>query len=83
MANRLKEYLNSINFFSKHQHGFQVNKNTLTNLLETYNFVTSSLDIGEAVDVVYIDFEKAFDKVDTGILLNKLMFIKTPVYLSM
>ena len=43
--------------------------------------MTSSLDIGEAVDVVYIDFEKAFDKVDTGILLNKLMFIKTPVYL--
>ena len=81
MANRLEKYLKGINFISKHQHGFQRGKNTLTNVLETYNFVTSEFDKGESVDVLYIDFEKAFDKVDIGILLNKLLFIKTPYYI--
>ena len=31
-----------------------------------------------AVDVVYIEIEKAFDIVETGILLNKLHIIKAP-----
>ena len=81
MACRLKIYLDSIDFFSKHQHGFRYGKNTLTNLLETYEFVSSALEKNETVDVIYVYFEKAFDKVDIGILLNKLMFIKTPFYI--
>ena len=35
----------------------------------------------KALDVIYVDFEKAFDKVDIGMLLNKLMLIKTPFYI--
>ena len=66
VARRLERYLESINFVSKNQHGFWKNKNTQSNLLETYNFVTASLDKGDAVDIVYIDLEKAFDKIDTG-----------------
>ena len=45
------------------------------------NFVSSALEENEAVDAIYDDFEKTFDKVDIGILLNKLMLIKTPLYI--
>ena len=32
-------------------------------LLEFFEHVTSRVDKGEPVDVVYLDFQKAFDKV--------------------
>ena len=34
--------------------------------------VTRKLDKGEPVDVIYLDFQKAFDKVSHRRLLNKL-----------
>ena len=70
MACRLKIYLDSIDFFLNISTVFDTKKNTLTNLLETYEFVSSALEKNEAVDVIYVDFEKAFDKVDIGILLT-------------
>ena len=37
--------------------------NHVTNLLETLDDWTYSIDNGIPVDVIFIDFEKAFDKV--------------------
>lgn len=54
------------------QHGFLRNRSTTTNLACFVNFLTSSIDGGGQVDVVYTDFEKAFDRVDHAILLRKL-----------
>ena len=54
------------------QHGFTKNRSCLTNLLEFLNYVSNCLDQGEAVDVIYLDFSKAFDKVPHGRLLYKL-----------
>ena len=34
------------------------------------------LERGEGVDAVYLDFSKAFDKVETGVLLHKLKSAK-------
>jgi len=38
-------------------------KSCLTNLLEFLEYVTNAVDCGEAIDVIYLDFQKAFDKV--------------------
>ena len=38
-------------------------RSCLTNLLEFCDDVTGILDEGDPVDVVYLDFQKAFDKV--------------------
>ena len=55
----------------KSQHGFMRNKSCTTNLLEFLEFLTSSIDAGQPVDVVYLDFAKAFDKVPHSRLLQK------------
>ena len=54
------------------QHGFTINKSTITNLLEALNIWSEALSHGLPVDIVYLDFEKAFDKVPHERLLLQL-----------
>ena len=54
------------------QHGFRKNRSCLTQLLQHYENILKGLENGENVDTVYLDFSKAFDKVDKGILCRKM-----------
>lgn len=54
------------------QHGFISGRSTVTNLLCKTQFLSGMLDRGSQVDVIYTDFSKAFDRLDHGILLQKL-----------
>ena len=54
------------------QHGFMQNKCCTTNLLEYLEALTKKIDEGESMDVVYLDFAKAFDLVPRLRLVQKL-----------
>ncbi|KAF7254387.1 RNA-directed DNA polymerase from mobile element jockey [Varanus komodoensis] len=54
------------------QHGFHKNRSCQTNLVEFYDKVSRWLDGGDTVDVVYLDFSKASNKVPHDILVEKL-----------
>ena len=45
----------------------------LTNLLETFEALTSSIDQGYGIDVVYLDYRKALDTIWNSGLVTKLM----------
>ena len=65
-------HLESNNMIKDSQHGFRSGRSCLTNLLYFLEDVTKTLDEGGSVDVVYLDFSKAFDKVPHKRLITKL-----------
>jgi hypothetical protein len=52
--------------------GSRARRSTLTQLLSHWDNIMEGLKQGAGVDCVYLDFSKAFDKVETGVLLHKL-----------
>ncbi|KAJ7417730.1 rna-directed dna polymerase from mobile element jockey-like [Pitangus sulphuratus] len=52
------------------QRGFMKGKSYLTNLIYSYDKMTCLVDEAEAVDIVYLDFSKAFATISHSILEN-------------
>lgn len=72
VKNRLTKFIVENDLFCSDQHGFVRGKSCTTNLLETLDIVTKSLSEGKAVNVVYLDYLKAFDMVLHKRLIHKL-----------
>ena len=56
----------------KLRHEFTKRRSCLTNLLESFEAWTRLLKEGYGVDIIYIDYRKAFDTVHQGRLIDKL-----------
>ena len=54
------------------QHGFRSGRSTLSQLLAHFDNILKCLEEGDDVNIVYLDFAKAFDKVDFSIVRNKV-----------
>ena len=68
----LVDFVERNQLIKESQHGFRKGKSCLTNLLDFLENVTNLVDKGIPVDVIYLDFQKAFDKVPHQRLLYKL-----------
>ncbi|GAB1603590.1 hypothetical protein Ahia01_000640300, partial [Argonauta hians] len=72
ICSQISEFLETNSLLDPNQHGFRSNRNCLTQLTRYIDDVLNSLAQGSSVDALYLDFSKAFDKVDHHTLLNKL-----------
>ena len=72
ITNKIHQHLIENSLQDKKQHGFTPKKSTISNLVEALNIWTEALSHGLPVDIIYLDYEKAFDKVPHQRLLNQL-----------
>ena len=68
----MMKHLNKHNLISNQQHGFVQHKSCVTNLIESLDFLTETLNRGFSAILIYLDFAKAFDKVSHRALGYKL-----------
>ena len=71
IRDRIVEHLERNGLIRPSQHGFMTGKSTATNLLVYMEALTKLIDEYHTVDVLYLDFAKAFDKVPHKRLLEK------------
>ena len=72
LREKLVSYLEANKIINTNQHGFRKRSSCLTQLLSHTSYILKSLSNGVDVDTIYVDYSKAFDKVDHRILLEKL-----------
>ena len=65
-------HLEKYHLIKESQHGFTNRKSCLTNLLTFMDDITKMTDLGNSVDILYLDFSKAFDTVPHKRLVHKL-----------
>ena len=69
---KITPYLEKLQILNPAQHGFRSGRSTTSQLLEHHQQILKILEAGNTADVVYLDFAKAFDKVDHATVLGKL-----------
>ena len=72
VKNHLVSFFQSNKLFHVNQFGFMKGRSTSLQLLKLMDIWSEAVDNGYEVDVLYTDFEKAFDKVNHKKLLYKL-----------
>ena len=69
---KIVSHLEDNNIMNENQHGFRRFRSCLSQLIEHYDNIIEAVSEGNNLDVIYLDYSKAFDVVDHHILLRKL-----------
>jgi hypothetical protein len=72
VRDEIVEHLTTNGLIEDSQHGFVKGRSCATNLIEFLDHLTGILEGGGAADAIFLDFAKAFDKVPTRRLLEKV-----------
>ena len=72
---RNKTFLETYSKFNPHQHGFRTGRSRLSQLLQHGSEILGGLADGAQVAVIYLDYAKAFDIIDHGVLHHKIKAI--------
>ena len=81
LAKYINQFLETHLRMNPKQHGIRPDGSNLSQPLEHPNKILEELEKSNNVDVIYLAFAKAFDKVDHGILLKKLKILEYMVKL--
>ena len=66
------DYLETNSLLTEKQHGFRSSRSCLTQMLDHFDDIYEGFTRGEDTDSIYLDYAKAFDKVDLKLLISKL-----------
>ena len=72
LRDHIMEHFRNNKLFATQQFGFLKGRSSVMQLLKALDDWTEQLELGGQIDTVYIDFEKAFDKVPHHRLISKL-----------
>ena len=72
LRKRLVSYLEANELLCNNQHGFRSGCSCLTQLLHHFDDILENLMNNADLDSIYLDYAKAFDKVDHALLIKKL-----------
>ena len=72
VRDEIVEHMMRNNLFCDEQHGFVPGRSCMTQLISCMEDWSAALEDGHCLDVIYLDFQKAFDSVPHQRLLNKL-----------
>ena len=73
IRDNMVKFFEENNIINNSQHGFRSKRSCLTNLLDFFHYIFDVYDESRSVDVIYLDFQKAFDKVPHKRLISKLL----------
>ena len=73
VRDKIVDHMKRNQLFLRSQHGFHAGRSCTSQLLECLEDITTGLDQGDDVDVIYLDFCNAFGKVPHKRLLKKLL----------
>jgi hypothetical protein len=74
IRDEIVNFFDDYNLYSDCQHGFRKKRSCVSQLIEVVEYISSRLDQGKSVDIIYLDFKKAFDSVPHIRLLNKMKY---------
>ena len=72
IKDHIMNYLTRYNLISPYQFGFTPGRSCTTQLLHVLDYLTKHLDNGYSIEMIYLDFRKAFDSVPHQCLIHKL-----------
>ena len=73
LLNRLNKWAEKEKKILDNQFGFQNGKSTVDCIFTLHSIIAKTLDAGEKLYCIFIDYEKAFDKIDRSLLWQKLL----------
>ena len=76
LLNRLSKWSDKHDKLNHNQFGFQMGKSTVDCTFIFSSIISKLLQAGEKLYCVFIDYEKAFDRIDRSLLWHKLIFEK-------
>ena len=72
LRDTIQNHMENSGLFNNCQYGFRSNRSCTSQLLHVINDMTKAIESKDSMDVIYFDFQKAFDTVPHERLLSKL-----------